>query len=311
MPQQRFYDYSKPATSSYENAIHYALNSKGVYRGMELSVDATFNNLEIAPGYGLQHDGIIWTESAEFTLQFSPPVVATVYTAIATHDNRQIIGGVAVNYTLEEGEITSENVLNGVVLGWIFHPGGTVPLAADHLLSAPKSIPNEFAASVVSMQPVELLAPLQRSVVTSTDLDITFTAADFDAVDFIIFQDVQNAPLAVGVEALVQQVQFYIQDVSLNRPVDFSFYHNFTTVATTELVVEVYDTNQTPVNFSGGGPSVTVNGSGAWSETTVVLDRTDGTFDIGKPYTLRLTYNVAPGESLKLGRVKTSFWPFP
>lgn len=311
MPQQRFYDYSKPATSTSENAIHYAIGSKGVYRGMDLGVDATFNNLSVAPGYGLQHDGIIWNESTELTLEFSPPVVATVYTAIATHDNRPLIGGVAVVYSLQEGELTSADILNGIVLGWIFHPGSTVPLDVSHILSAPKALNEEYVNSSILLQPTELVAPLQRSIVTATGLDLTFSEVDFDAVNFVVLQDITSAPTAVGIQALIQQVQFYVDSGSVNRPVSFSFYHNFTTVTTTNLIVEVYGTDQSPVNFSGGAASVTINGAGGWNETTVYLDRTDGVFDLGKPYTLRLTYNIAPGESFKLSRIKTNFWPFP
>jgi len=312
MPQQRFYDYSKPSSSSYENAIHYALNQKGVYRGMDLGVDSVFYYLTIAAGYGLQHDGIIWYESTDTTIAFYPPAAATVYTVIATHDNRQIIGGVSVDYDIVIGELTNVDVVNGVVLGWIYHPGGVgIPLSIEMILSAPKSNTEDYATALANTAPVELIAPMQRSIVTSVDLDITFVPSDFDAINYVLFQDVQNAPLAVMVETLVQQVQLYVQGATSTRPISFSFYHNFTTVPTTELVVEVYDTGQSPVKFENGFLLETIHGTGGWSATTVVLDRTDGTFDIGKPYTLRLTYNVAPGKNIQLGRIRTSFWPYP
>jgi len=312
MPQQRFYDYSKPASSTYENAIHYALNQKGVYRGMDLGVDAVFFDLTVASGYGLQHDGVIWYESTDITIPFDPPAAKTAYTAVATHDNRQLIGGVSVEYDLLVGEFTNADITNGVVLGWIHHPGGVgVPLSADMLVSAPKSNTEEYATALVNAIPIELVAPITRSVVTSADLDITFVAADFDAINFVVFQDVRNAPLAIPVETLIQQVQLYVQGSTATRPATISFYHNFTTVVTTNLVVEVYDTNQTPVNFDSGFALETITGTGGWSETTFALDRIDGTFDLGKPYTIRLTYNVAPNESIKLSRIKTTFWPYP
>jgi len=311
MPQQRFYDYSKPASSTYENAIHYALNNKGVYRGMGLGIDATYGGLQIDAGYALQHDGVIWYESTAIVLPFEPPTAATVYTVVATHADRAIIGGVAVEYDILTGEFTNEDVTNGVAIGWIYHPGAATPLALEHLVSAPKALPEDYAKSLAQSLPIELLPPLQQSVVTSSGLDITFAPSVFDAVNYVIYQDVQNSPTAVGVESLVQQVQFFVQGSTAVRPYSFSFYHNFTTVVTTEITAEVYDTSQSPTVFSTGGTTATVTGTGGWSESTVVLDRTDGTFDVAKPYTLRLTYNVAPGESLQLGRIKANYWPFP
>ena len=84
-------------------------------------------------------------------------------------------------------------------------------------------------------------------------------------------------------------------------------YTEFPNTPSTEMTVEVYDTSQAPVPVTNG----TVVGAGAWDEHTVTVDRTTGTFDDEKPYTVRLTFTVNQGEYIRLGRVVIDSNPYP
>lgn len=311
MPQHRDTNFGATATSQAENDNNFALSTKGVFRGLDLGVSTSgTNRLTLAAGYGLQHDGVIWQEDLEVIVTFLPPGSAENYTVTARHDNRQILGGVAVDYDYEPGLLTNDTVLNGVVLGWIYHPGGGVPLAVEHLQSVPKNLPEELAHLTADTVPIELIPPYDRAVVTSVGLDLTYKEVDFDIGSFVIYQEVLSSLTAPTVQQVVQQFQFYVQNDF--KPVSYNLYHNFANSPTAMIQVEVYDTNQTAVELNDGTFTViNIQGTGAWNEDTVTVNRTSGTFDNGKPYTLRLTFELDKTEVIQLSRVKANYWPFP
>jgi len=306
MPQKRYYDYHATADDASENSIHYALHPKGVYRGMELHVTSS-GDVEISPGYCLMNDGIVCRENAAFTLSFSPPSAPTNYTIVATHTNRQIIGGVPVEYSIVVGTIYSllDPGFDGVVLGWIYHPGGATPLSDDFIVEAPKRASLYENTATGSLLPVERIAPIQPSFVSSIGPDLTFNAVEFDAGNFTLYQEIVSSPTAVGVQTAVQHLQFYVNDNT--RPSSIELYCLVYTPATTKLDVEVYGTDQVLVPVTGG----TILGDGTWKTETVTIDKSAGTFDDGKPYTVRLTYTLDPGNAVWVGRVKLVHWPYP
>ena len=305
MAQERYYNYGGTASNVAENLIHATLSTKGVYEGMDLSANAD-NNVEIATGAALQPDGVLWRETSVVTLVFSAPGTPTNYTIIATHDDRNILGGVAVQYELDDtGLYTDNDISNGVVLGWIYHPGGGLPLIDDYIQSAQKQKGQFLIPEVFATQPVELLPPLPRSAFTNIGVNVTVTEKDFDGSAFLVFQKVENSPTGVPpVQQAIQNITLYYNGY---RPQEIEVYTEFPLTPSTNMTIEVYDTAQSPVTVSGG----TLTGAVGWVYTTATVARTGGTFDDGKPYTVRITYNVNQGEYIRLGRVIVKTSPFP
>jgi len=283
------------------------LHSKGVYEGLDLKVVTSGSStiLTITSGYGLQHNGVLWYESTDVTIPLYVPMVATNYTLVATHDNRQIFGGVKVDYDLIPDALAPD-VTNGVVLGWIYYPGGGGPLLQEYCVSAPKQVSNQYVSTLIKNQNLDLIPPFPRAILTSKDADITFTPDAFDVGSFVIYQGMANSPMGLGVEQAIQQIQLYA--VEGIRPSYIYFYRYCDAPAATNIQVEVYDTDLLSVPVTGG-PIV---GSGpSWGQQYVTVDRTAGTFEAGKPYTIRLTYNVDLGREFRLGKISIQFWPYP
>jgi len=303
MAQTRYYNYGATLDDLTENLTQYALHPKGVYRGFELSVNTDFN-LVMGAGFGLQHDGVVWQEDDERTIVFTAPSIATSYTLVATHTNRRILGGTAVEYTLEEALATNETVTNGIVLGWINHPGSG-PLLQEYIIEAPKLAEDDYAMLVSQSLPVELIPPFTRYANSVVGTDITFTDTAFDVGNFLVYEEVSNTPTAIPpVQQLVQNLGFFMQ--SGLRPVAVEVYVEFASSPSTRLTVELFDTSQAPVTVTGG----VIAGSGAWTAHHVDVDQASGTFDDGKPYTVRLTFDVNQGEYIRLGRARVHFWKY-
>ncbi len=304
MGQERYYNYGGTASNEAENLIHATLNTKGVYEGMELSAN-TDNNVEIAIGAALQPNGVMWRETAAVTLVFSAPGAATDYTIVATHDDRNILGGVAVVYELLEGIFTDNDLTSGVALGWVYHPGSGLPLIDAYIQSAPNQSSSFAVPEQLDTQPIELIPPMQRSFIGNIGVNVTVTDVDFDGSEFLVFQKVENSPTAVPpVQQAIQNITVYYNGY---RPQQVEVYTEFPSTPSTQLEVEVYDTAQAPVPVTDG----IITGAVGWVANTATVDRTTGTFDEGKPYTIRLIYTVNQADYIRLGRTRILTSPFP
>lgn len=305
--QRRINNYGDLVISSDWNDTRKYLLSPGVYSGMDLGVDSS-NDLSVAAGVALQPDGILWEEDAAQSVSFTPPGGATNYTVVATHEDVLIKGGRPVLYEIQTG--LSATVTNGIPLGWIYHPGGGVPLSTDHLVSAPKQGVT-YSQLLLDTQPVELYAPLPRtfSDLTGAGANIVLTgqtATDllFDTTYFVNHQRVAKPAGPVGPpETLTQHVQFIMGD---HRPAGFDLYVNIA-ASGQQLQLELRDTDLNIVTITGSPFSSTTN----WEWLSVEVDRTDGVFAKDKPYELRLTHSVDVGQEIKLAAVRARFWPFP
>jgi hypothetical protein len=280
---------------------------------MELGLDLS-DNLIIDAGYSVVPSTVnnveqlvaVW-ESTPIGLSFTPPGPPTDYTVVSFHENREILGGVQVDYELRIGVFS--NITDGIVIGWIFHPGGGVPLTTSMMLSAPKAMAAEVAASLVASSPVNVVAPFgTRSYIeTISNTDVTLTDPDWDAAKFIINQSVVNSGTAIGPHFVRQILQFYVK--AGLRPSSFELYVNIDADPNTDIVAEVFGTDQAPV-IATGSPFFG-SGTGEWEWITLEVDRTDGEFLDTLPYTLRLTHNVAVGGRIRVAAVRANFWPYP
>lgn len=320
MPQSRIGNFGETATAWLQNASRKYALPKGVYAGFSLGVTSAFD-LEIAPGAGVQHNGTMWFEGLErsdgdvdfdstitITLSFTPPASATDYTVVATHDNQSVFLGVAVEYEIQGGLLT--DVSNGVILGWIRHPGGAVPLDTTMLQDAPKQRADQYAEQIAETLPIDDIPAYTLAVAdpnnSVTGPDVTITPLVWDVSTFTLYQDVSSSVTAVGVQTVIQHFQYYVPDGG-HRPSSFQFWMNLTVAPSTELTVELFDTAQSPVTVTGG----TILTTTGWESKTVAVEPTSGTFTAGQPYTLRLTYQLAVGGNIKMGRVRALQWPFP
>lgn len=307
MSQQRIQNFLDTVIAEDTNNARYALLAKGVYRGFDLDVDAAAD-LEIGVGWGLQHNGIIWYEDTAKTISFTPPGAATNYTVVASHTDVMMSGGAEVTYAIQSGTIADSAIATGVVLGWIFHPGGGVPLTADYLLSAPKRV--NYTDIVAAALPLEIIAPLPRtySDVAGAGANVVFTGQtatdiNFDVVNYVVYQSVAKpAAGPPGAETLVQYIQFYH---GTYRPLYFQLYVNIS--GSGSLAVQLRDTDLNIVTVTGSP----ITNTGGWATATITVDRTMGNFTANAPYTLRLTHSVDLGDEIQLSRVNTIYWPFP
>jgi hypothetical protein len=280
---------------------------------MDLGLDLS-GNLIINEGYAALPSAVnttpqlvvVW-ESTPVGLAFTPPGPPTDYTVVAFHENREILGGVQVDYEVRIG--IYPDISDGIVIGWIYHPGGGVPLTLDMMVNAPKAMAADVAVELLARNPVDVVAPFgTRSYIeTISNPDITLTDPDWDAAKFVINQRVENSPTAVGPHFVRQILQFYVRDGI--RPSSFQMYVNIDADPLTNLVAEVFGTDQAPV-IATGSPFFG-SGTGNWEWVTLEVDRSDGVFVAGLPYTLRLTHNVAVGGRLRVAAVRANFWPYP
>jgi hypothetical protein len=307
MSQKRINNYLDTVVAEDNNDSRYATTPKGVYRGLDLGVDASAD-LTIAEGYGVQHNGIVWYEDVARTISFTPPGAATDYTIVASHTDVMLSGGAEVTYAIQNGITPDSAVADGVVLGWIFHPGGGLPLITDYLLSAPKRI--NYVDIVSTSLPLEITAPLPRtySDVAGAGANIVFTGQtatdiNFDVVNYVVYQSVlRPAAGPPGAETLVQHIQYYMGSY---RPLYFQLYVNVS--GSGALALQLRDTALNIVALTGSP----ITNTGGWTTSTITVDRTAGTFTAGQPYTLRLTYSVDLGDEIQLARINAIYWPFP
>jgi hypothetical protein len=305
MAQQRLYDFGDPVNSPDDNLTREYLLVPGVYEGFGLSVD-TLGDISIAAGTGLQPDGVMWREDFPITVAFSVPGIATEYTIVATHDDRQITGGIAVEYELRSGAVPS--VVGGVVLGWVFHPGA-VPLAASHFVQAPYALANTYGSLLVATSPTRLSAPFANtySDIAGMGGNVVFTgqtAANvlFDTTYFVVHQRVEKSVGLPGFETFTQHIQFWMDS---HRPAGFDFYVNIPGGA--QMALQLRDTDLNIVTITGSPITTTTN----WETQSITVDRNSGVFADGEPYELRITYSVDVGQRIDLARITARYWPFP
>ena len=303
MPQIRYWDYGLPLESIDSVFVDGALNNPGVYAGLNLTIDIS-GLLTVNPGTGLQPDGVVWTEDVAIKLPFIPPGAPTDYTVVATHTWVTQFAGAAVEYDVVVGLFST--VTDGIVLGWIYHPGGGVALVQDNLQDVLPALPQTYANAVGAYAPIEMVPAYPRCYndVASSGIDTTLSPLLFETVgQFLIYQQVANSATAPGMESFIQHFQFYADP----RPVSFDIYCFIPNAPLTNIVVQVYDATQVLVPVDGGPLT---NTAGLWETKTVTVRRNLGTFTPGLPYTMRLVYNLDIGQTIKTGRIRANFWPY-
>ena len=324
MSQKRINNYGDFVNSLDPNEARMATLPKGRYVGFELGVN-TDGNVTMAPGYGVQHNGIVWSEDTEITLLAPggiPGAVAAEYTIVARHTDERIFGGYAVTYEIDGGISNDSAFSDGAVIGWIYYPGGAVALDASHLVSSPSQRNNldSTISQAINATPHTMYAPLAEGYNDYSGLsgDVFFNGINvldlvatpriappiYDLAAFVVHQSVAKpAPAAALVESLEQRFTFRMGTM---RPYAIEFRHDIS--STTNLDVELRGTDNVVVAPT---PWTIVGAGAGWTTESILVDRLDGVFDEGEPYQLRLTHNVDVGEYIKLAWIRILFWPYP
>jgi len=140
MTQVRVWNYGDTFTAAKAKEAQVALNCPGVYTGYDISVTDTNKIRLSADGFLLQPDGVLITETVAISLTLATlPAIATTYTITCRHDDEDIVGGTEASYAIETGNFAAGSLSNGVVIGWISHPGGAVPLDVSYITQSPKN----------------------------------------------------------------------------------------------------------------------------------------------------------------------------
>lgn len=302
MTQTRIWNFGDTFTSERADTAQGSLHEPGVYVGYDVTVTDT-DKIELSTGFLLLPSGILVGEDTPIELTLSPlPAAATTLTITVRHIDADVIGGAAATYALETGELLPSAVTNGVVIGYIRHPGGAVAFASSFIFSARKVL--EQAEDAVAVAPTTLVAPFLSTWVV--DVVGTNTA---ETVGFIAplttFSRIETdglGPVPPGFETSTAQLPVVSQKF---RP--FGIIVRAQIDPNSELRVSLTDTDGNPVTVTNGviGPSV------IFADFTVNIDFSSGVFTEGDPFLLTLEFRTPQLDSIDIQSVTINYDPLP
>lgn len=149
MSQKRYYDYGTAAHASVFKEALSGLTGKGVLSGGDLHVSSP-DRIVVEPIWFVtesprptetivyRNNLIIHEDEAKQLLVVLSSAAAN-YSIVYRHTDVDVSGGSGAVLSLESGLKTSESIEDGLVVGYLVHPGGGVPLNDTMLISAPKA----------------------------------------------------------------------------------------------------------------------------------------------------------------------------
>ena len=135
--QSQFIATGDPVTSVSLQQIFQSLANPGVLEGNEL-IAVTSSILGVSPGTALTDSGVFIIESEVKQLAFTLTVSPQNYTVYYQYVTSKNFGGNPATLTMQTGLVEADGFVNGVVLGWVLYPGGSVPLNSSMFVSAPR-----------------------------------------------------------------------------------------------------------------------------------------------------------------------------
>jgi hypothetical protein len=246
--------------------------------------------------------GIVVVETEETTLEIGgsfPPSVATDYTVLTRHTeaNVGLIGGDAMSYYVTVGLVDTQPS-DGVILGWIKHPGGAVSLDSSHIIGAPKYAPCEIAKDYALRSPIYSCPPDLISQISGTSG--IFETSGFSTKLWKGFGnttvDTDPTTLAVPVVVCYYQYPVFVRPYQISLESIIPIGDSIAAVA--------YDTTGTAVASSTftAHPTFTVD--------SLSIPTATGTWVEGSLATLRLTITVAKNTTVQLANLLVDFWPY-
>jgi hypothetical protein len=300
MTQIRIWNYGDTFTSTRASTAQFALHEAGVYRGYDLTV-TDVDVITLTTGYVLLPSGILVGEDVATTLRFTVlPAAATTYSITVRHVDADVIGGQAATYAIETGELTS--IPDGIVLGWVRHPGGAVPLASSFVFSARKVLSE--AADFPQLQPEVHLAPFTSKWATSAVGANTTVSNGFTA-PMAVYTRVLTS--ALGPVPPAYETTTAVIPLSATRFRPFSLVVRAQVDTNCQLLVGLLDTDGNSVTLTGG----TINPSVSFVDSTVSVDYSSGVFTEGDLYALTLEFRTPASAGINLQSVTLNFDPLP
>jgi len=189
MSQKRFLDYGTTADASKTKVMHHQMFSAQVLRVDEPFFSALAPDQLLINHHAVIFDnGIMLTEDEVQTKIIATSYGSASYTIYYEHEDEDIIGGVAATLQVVPGLLTT--VINGVILGWVVYPGGSVPLDNTMLYA-------NWRGPVVNGQPFEesviwVSSTAAVPISNSTSLSFNSSSAVWETVP--ISQQIDYSP---------------------------------------------------------------------------------------------------------------------
>jgi len=134
MSQKRLLNFGTTADASKTKEMHQQFFAAQVLRADEPFISAyPPDQILVRPHSVIFDNGLILIEDEIQTFTVETSYNSSTYTIYYEHIDEDIIGGVAASLKLVFGLLPS--VSNGVVLGWIVYPGGSVPVSNSMIYS--------------------------------------------------------------------------------------------------------------------------------------------------------------------------------
>lgn len=169
--QRRYVNFGSPASAANIKAMTREMFAPQVLQ-MDLDVAAP-DQLIINPHSVVFESGLILQEDEVRALTIPTTGGALDYTVAYEHVDEDLIGGVAADLMLLGG--LQDAVANGVILGWVKYPGGSVPLDDTMVFTAPQGRvagPREQQATALPGDGVEIV---RTPVVNTSTLGASLT----------------------------------------------------------------------------------------------------------------------------------------
>lgn len=170
MSQKRIQDFGSTVIARSLKLLSGSLVTSAILEGNEFLVDAS-DRLRINPGTSITHQGVIIIEDEPKYLivpNTSNPVDYTVY---YQHEDADISGGVPANLIIDTGILTAA-VIEGVILGYVRYPGGSVPLSASHFF---QPLPTTIGVLQPTRENADWVVPNNNYLITQSSGSLNLT----------------------------------------------------------------------------------------------------------------------------------------
>lgn len=150
MTQHRYFNFGEPASAALFKEMLSGITGKGVLKGGEIGVAQTDRVIinpvwlmlaspRVTDSGTFRNNVLLYEDEAKYLIV---PISSapTNWSIVYRHTDADVIGGNAASLSLDPGLLRTEDIDNGVVLGYVLYPGGGIGLAERMLIKAPSAI---------------------------------------------------------------------------------------------------------------------------------------------------------------------------
>ena len=301
--QRRYCDPGFPYSSAAFQALYGGTLSPGVYSGIDLEPSSiSASQIVIRPGFFFvptpEDGGVLVeeTDSLSIPLTNFPPASATSYTVCSRYAPAAmgLLGGTSVSYYVTASLLT-DHPSDGCILGWINHPGSSLPLIASYITQAPKQRIWEFGLSMMNRRPIHITAPDLVAALGNN----TVAASGYDATDKRAWR---GFSVAAGFTPTATVAYFHFP-VRV-RPYRFQLRSSIPTGQ--NVTVQLYDT----AGALAVSQVLASHTAFSWDNVLYTFPSTS-TWTLGGSALVMLSFTVPQGTSFKITDLVIDSWPYP